>query len=150
MRKIHGWADTDATHIRTERFEAVLAYFEREDPVGPLRHWTEAHRSLLSAALDAVTAYYIPAAARRAQTIKEAVQSAHDDWAGDGTLSQLAIRALRTTDGISTVLVGMRRPNYVRDVLSELHRHKTVRSREREWALVKDKLKMRNLTVEEG
>jgi hypothetical protein len=126
------------------RVNAVLAFFARQDPVGSLRQWAETHQRLLAAALEGVTAYYRPAAAQRVQTIKEAVRTANESWAGDGTLSQVAIRALRTTDGISSVLVGMRRPSYVRDVQEELQRHTTVRSHESEWALIGNKLKFLN------
>jgi hypothetical protein len=37
-------------------------------------------------------------------------------------LSQNAVRALVSTDGVSAVLVGMRKEAYVADVLAELHR----------------------------
>jgi len=43
-------------------------------------------------------------------------------WGSAETLSQKAVRALRTTAGVSTVLVGMRRKEYVADVLAELQR----------------------------
>jgi len=132
------------------RVDALLEYFERQDPVGSLRGWAAAHRALLTAALHAVTAYYVPSAVRRTQTIKDAVRSAHEDWAGDGTLSQLAIRALRTTDGISSVLVGMRRPSYVRDVREELQRCKTVRARGHAWAVLRNKLKILNPAEEDA
>jgi aryl-alcohol dehydrogenase-like predicted oxidoreductase len=131
------------------RVAAVLDYFNRRDPDDALRHWAEAHKALLTTALEAVTAYYVPEAAQRAHAVKEAVQSADENWAGDGTLSQLAIRALRTTDGVSSVLVGMRRSGYVRDVLQELQRGMAVRSREREWAVMRDNLEMLDSTAVE-
>jgi hypothetical protein len=126
------------------RVNAVLEFFNRQDPVGSLRQWAVAHQRLLAAALEGVTAYYRPGAVQRVQTIKEAVWTANEGWAGDGTLSQVAIRALRTTGGISSVLVGMRRPSYVRDVQEELQRHRTVRSYEVEWALLGNKVKFLN------
>jgi len=43
-------------------------------------------------------------------------------WAEDGTLSQKALRAIRTTAGVTCTLVGMRRTEYVSDVLAELRR----------------------------
>jgi aryl-alcohol dehydrogenase-like predicted oxidoreductase len=125
------------------RVNAVLEFFDRY-PVGSLRQWAEAHQRLVAVALEGVTAYYRPAAVQRVQTIKEAVWTASEGWTGDGTLSQVAIRALRTTNGISSVLVGMRRPSYVRDVQEELQRHRTVRSHESEWVLIRNKLKFLN------
>jgi aryl-alcohol dehydrogenase-like predicted oxidoreductase len=54
--------------------------------------------------------------------IRYAVNDADREWEKQGTLSQKAIRALRSTTGVSVVLVGMRRDAYVEDVLSELKR----------------------------
>ena len=61
-------------------------------------------------------------ARRRITEMKRALSDADSDWAESGTLSQKAVRALRTTRGISVVLVGMRHPGYVEDVLEELRR----------------------------
>jgi hypothetical protein len=57
---------------------------------------------------------------------------ADSDWQAD-TLSQIAIRALRSTAGISSVLVGMRRPAYVDDVMQELARPVEIKQRETAW-----------------
>ena len=54
--------------------------------------------------------------------IRRAVAAAGPDWAEEGTLSQKAVRAVRSTPGVSCVLVGMRREAYVADVLAELRR----------------------------
>ena len=53
---------------------------------------------------------------------KARVSSADADWAEAATLSQMALRALRSTLGITTVLVGMRQESYVDDVIEELGR----------------------------
>jgi hypothetical protein len=45
----------------------------------------------------------------------------------------MAIRALRSTAGITTVLVGMRREDYVKDVLEELARPVEKRERTEFW-----------------
>ena len=38
------------------------------------------------------------------------------------TLSQMAVRALRATSGVTSVLVGMRTVDYVADVIADLYR----------------------------
>ena len=133
------WCQIRDAHV-FPRVAAVLAYCDRQAPVASLRQWAEGHRDKLAAALQAVTAFYTPSAIERAQKLKAVVRGADGDWDPEGTLSQLAIRALRTTEGISSVLVGMRRPGYVRDVLEELQRRKAARPRETAWTTIAEKL----------
>jgi len=59
--------------------------------------------------------------------------AADDHWAQAGTLSQLALRALRSTAGVSSVLVGMRREAYVADVVAELERPAEQAERTDSW-----------------
>jgi len=51
-------------------------------------------------------------------------------------LSQLAVRSLRSTAGISSVLVGMRKREYVEDVLQELSRPCPVGDHKKAWAAI--------------
>jgi aryl-alcohol dehydrogenase-like predicted oxidoreductase len=62
---------------------------------------------------------YKKSAAREATAFCERVRQIDSDWQVS-SLSRLALRALRSTVGISSVLVGMRQFNYVDEVLSEL------------------------------
>ena len=65
--------------------------------------------------------------------IKKAAALADPDWAGEGSLSQVAVRAVRSTAGVTSVLVGMRRTAYVDDVLEELQRTVLVKERTNSW-----------------
>jgi aryl-alcohol dehydrogenase-like predicted oxidoreductase len=67
-----------------------------------------------------VASIYAEKAARRVDRIRRAVAAADADWAAEGTLSQKAVRAVRSSAAVSCVLVGMRRAEYVSDVLEEL------------------------------
>ena len=58
----------------------------------------------------------------QARQFRDKVAAMDPDWAAAETLSQLAFRALRSTDGISSVLIGMRQEKYVADVMAELTR----------------------------
>ncbi len=62
-----------------------------------------------------------------------------EDWSQAATLSQMAVRALRSTLGITTVLVGMRRESYVDDMLEELGRPVTREDRTESWRKLRDK-----------
>jgi transposase InsO family protein len=118
----------------------VLAYLDQQAFRDNIRDWAEIHRRYLATALDVVTSIYAAPAAKRAKALKQMVRHADPDWEGAGTLSQLAIRALRTTQGISSVLVGMREPQYVADVLQELRRRKPTKPNETGWAHIKGKV----------
>jgi aryl-alcohol dehydrogenase-like predicted oxidoreductase len=87
-----------------------------------LTQWLESHPVRLSEALEAVGSIYVEEAARNLRHIVYAVNETDPDWAQASTLSQKAIRVLRSTTGVSVVLVGMRRVAYVEDVLTELKR----------------------------
>jgi aryl-alcohol dehydrogenase-like predicted oxidoreductase len=95
--------------------------------------WVNSHLEKLEAVLEAVASSYREEAAERCGQIKNRLSSADTDWSEAVTLSQMAIRALRSTAGITTVLVGMRREDYVKDVLEELARPVEKRERTESW-----------------
>ncbi len=83
-------------------------------------NWMTSHRTRIEEAFDAVDSIYAEKAARRVDRIRHAAAAADPDWATGGTLSQKAMRAVRSTPGVTCVLVGMRREEYVADILAEL------------------------------
>jgi hypothetical protein len=62
-----------------------------------------------------------------------------DDWSLDCPLSQLAIHVLRSTQGISSILVGMRDEAYVSDVMAELSRPIVKLPRQASWQCLAEK-----------
>jgi len=93
------------------------------------------HRLLRLADTDAFLPREHPqyaALARQEAAIKRQTVAADADWDAP-TLSQMALRALRSTAGTTCTLVGMRRPEYVADVLAELRRPLEVRDRTESW-----------------
>lgn len=89
-------------------------------------HGTQAHVSWYSsymadarALLQAVGAHYGRQAQERSNRIKDAVGAALGDHP-PGSLSSIALRILLAVEGVDTVLVGMRREEYVDDVLAAL------------------------------
>ena len=101
-----------------------------------LAAWKDAYVGALDAALIALGGVHARAAARKTAQIKSALAAADPDWAGDATLSRLAVRALRSTEGISCVLVGMRREEYVDDVLAELKTPVPQECRQASWQML--------------
>lgn len=74
-------------------------------------------------------------AARQAADFRRRLAGIDPAWSAD-TLSRLAIRALRSTAGISSVLVGMRRKEYVEDVLQELREPCQISNRRQAWEML--------------
>ena len=74
----------------------------------------------------------------QAHHFRDKVAALDEAWSSAETLSQIALRAIRSTAGISAVLVGMRAEEYVEDVLAELRRTCPVASRVDSWQKVED------------
>ncbi len=87
-----------------------------------LADWMTTHAACLETAVSAVGSTYAEALAVRLSHIRQAISAADRQWAAAGTLSQKAVRVLRSTKGVSAVLVGMRKKDYVNDILQELNR----------------------------
>jgi aryl-alcohol dehydrogenase-like predicted oxidoreductase len=122
------------------RIRGVMAFLQPHATGNPeLLKWMSSHDSLLNEAFEAIGSFYAQMARRRATEFKRAMAGADSDWAAPGTLSQKAVRSLRTTRGISVVLVGMRHPDYVKDVLEELLRPFPVADRRKAWQDLKTK-----------
>ena len=98
----------------------------------PLNAFTE-NRLLRLADADAAESLPADEIEKRIETITSALAAADPDWGGNASLSQLAVRALRSTAGISCVLVGMRRTAYVDDILTELATPVARKDRRTSW-----------------
>lgn len=116
------------------RVKGVFQFLkEQESPGKDIFLWVNSHMGKLEVLLEAVGSSYAEEAAKRCDQLKKQLASVDTDWAKAPTLSQMAIRALRSTAGITTVLVGMRRQSYVEDVLEELARPMENKGRTESW-----------------
>lgn len=106
----------------------------------PMKHWIEEYVNLLNPLFTNVTNYYRGREMKRANLDKAMIASCDDEWALDCSLSQLAIHVLRSTQGITSVLVGMRSETYVDDVLAELARPVTRSQRQASWRCLAEKI----------
>ena len=108
-----------------------------------ISNWLTCHREKIAEAFEAVASIYAEEAAHQADRIRRTVAGADREWAAEGTLSQKALRTVRSTAAVSCVLVGMRREAYVSDVLTELRRPVKQQARFDAWQkLAKDLAKM--------
>jgi aryl-alcohol dehydrogenase-like predicted oxidoreductase len=122
------------------RVGGVLVYLSQKAAHEAVASWIAIYRDRLNQALAAVSAHYAPEAAKQAAAFKTAVRQADADWKVEGTLSQLALRALHTTRGVASVLVGMRHPAYVEDVLAALANAPATGDRTTSWMKIKARL----------
>jgi aryl-alcohol dehydrogenase-like predicted oxidoreductase len=98
-----------------------------------LSAWRDAYAGALDAALKSLGGVHAQAAAQKTAQIKSALAAADPDWGGSAALSRLAVRAPRSTEGVSCVLVGMRQAAYVDDVLVELKTPVVSKNRQASW-----------------
>ena len=126
------------------RIQGVMDFLE---PYGnqneDISNWMASHREKIEEAFEAVASIYAEEAAHQVDRIRRTMATADRDWAAEGTLSQKALRAIRSTPGVSCTLVGMRRAEYVSDVLAELRRPIKQDARFESWQkLTKELAKM--------
>jgi aryl-alcohol dehydrogenase-like predicted oxidoreductase len=125
------------TQLLVPRAQSGIDYLSRQETLPPeAGRWLQKYVRALNEALQAIGYLYQEQAARRAEAVRERVAAQDAEWAQATSLSQMAVRALRSTAGITTVLVGMRHHSYVEDVLAELRRPVTVAEREEAWRAV--------------
>ncbi|MDD4600686.1 hypothetical protein SDC9_20833 [bioreactor metagenome] len=75
-------------------------------------------------------------AAREAREFRKRVAALDGEWQSAPSLRHLALQALRSTEGITTVLIGMRKLSYVDDVLQVLRKPCAVAERKSVWEQV--------------
>jgi len=91
------------------------------------------HGQALEAAFAAIESVYADAHRQTIEAIRRAASRADADWDTSIPTSRLALRVLRSTRGVTSVLVGMRHEKYVEDVLAEITQPVAVRERNDAW-----------------
>jgi aryl-alcohol dehydrogenase-like predicted oxidoreductase len=112
---------------------AIQQLLEKGGDAPELSNWIKSYVEKVNPALQHITLFYQHKTADRVMQIKDNATSADAVWGAANTLSQMAIRALRSTKGISSVLVGMRTDAYVEDVLQELTQQVEISERKESW-----------------
>ncbi|WP_248929203.1 aldo/keto reductase [Paenibacillus hamazuiensis] len=105
-----------------------------------LARWSGEYTDVMNRAFRLITLYYQQAAREEAAAIRARAEAADADWRAAGSLSRLAVRALRSTAGVGSVLVGMRSTAYVDDVLAELQQPVEARDRAASWERLRQSL----------
>ena len=130
------WRDVHGRFLLPRLQNAVNFLTSLPQPPPGLTEWLDDYVDAANEVLAAVGAFYQAQASAEMLVMKGTAVLADPDWQAD-TLSQIAIRALRSTAGISSVLVGMRRSAYVDDVLAELASPIEIKERVEAWENLK-------------
>jgi aryl-alcohol dehydrogenase-like predicted oxidoreductase len=116
------------------RIQGVMDFLTPHAEHDPdLTDWITSHGETLDRALRAVGSIYADDALALEKKIFNMLAEADDVWGKPGTLSRKAIRALVSTAGVSTVLVGMRKAVYVSDILAEIRQPIDQADRTESW-----------------
>jgi len=128
------WQETQTTYL-LPRVQRVIQFLADQELTPHQMEQVEAHILQIQEALHAIGSMYQAEAARITRRIREWAGRADPEWNGAESLSRLAVRSLRSTRGISSVLVGMRREGYVDEMLLECsHALNITEKRDESWA----------------
>ena len=118
---LHGWTDVAEHFLRPRSTHGLQFLASRSANSAEAQRWIAAYAEQLDQVLAQLTTYYQAQSAAWADELRRRAVAAEPDWAAE-TLSQIAVRALRSTAGVTAVLVGMRTVDYVADVVADLYR----------------------------
>jgi aryl-alcohol dehydrogenase-like predicted oxidoreductase len=97
----------------------LLRPLAKEDKV--IFKFLEEYAEAMDEVIEHLTNFYTTKAAQTSNAIHDAVDEVLPSEYHELSLSQKAILALRSVEGVSSVLVGMRSEEYVDDVVFGLH-----------------------------
>lgn len=86
--------------------------------------WMQNYNTALNDFLDTVTKYFENHANKRSKNINKKLDSQVETLKKSKTLSQKALRLITSVSGVSCVLLGMRKVEYVEDALKALKESK--------------------------
>lgn len=110
------WRDLQLKFLLPRAQNAANFLSNRENLPAEASFWLDEYVDATNIMFAAVSAYYQEQAARQTSQMMETVSKTNPAWTAQ-TLSQTAVRALRSSNGVSCVLVGMRHQEYVQDML---------------------------------
>lgn len=120
------------------RTQSGLDFLSNHENLPPeVAAWLETYVAKVNELFAALGAFYQEMSHKEATAIRETAVAANPAWEAD-TLSQTAVRALRSTRGVTSVLVGMRHPTYVADMLAELETAVTSSDQREVWQALRN------------
>ncbi|GMT49566.1 MAG: aldo/keto reductase [bacterium] len=134
------------TQYFSPRVNSAVQFLTDMEPLPmPVSYWMETYVDSIHRVFRAIDSHYKVEAAEKADKIKRITKEADGDWSLASNLSQMAVRALRSTEGVCSVLVGMRQDGYVDDVISGLSEKVVVKDRMESWQRLDETLKAESI-----
>ncbi len=135
------WVEHQAQYVAEQISYAVQKLNEVEDRGQKTIDWLDNYVEQFNKILDMLTVIYAERASDLSARIYGTLRNTSIEWDKNSNgLMQLALRAIRSSRGVSSVLVGMRRESYVDDVLTELAIPVKQKEHKSTWRLVEEKL----------
>lgn len=135
---LSNWQDVVNGYLRPRSGFGTQFLRRRPELPGETAGWVDEYERAFEETLAGVTAIYQVQEQQTIKEIKDKIEAADPAWAGAPTTSRAALRVLRTTAGISSVLIGMRRPGYVAEVVEEFEVGIETAERRRGWDALKN------------
>lgn len=135
----NNWQDIRDGYVVPRSQMGLRFLGQRPESTPAMKQLGELYGQALQEAVAQITAFYHHQASQYAQQLTRKINQIVPDWAAD-TLSQTAVRAVRSTAGVSCVLVGMREEAYVGDVCTELARPRPEPTGRETWLKLKNAL----------
>lgn len=127
------WLESQAKYIAEQISYGVQLVNEASSKNDDTITWLNSYVESFNKALDMLTIYFGQTAAQKNLELYNAFKAVDDDWETAANLHNLAIRALRSTKGVSCVLAGMRKQEYVEGFLAELKTGQNLSKRKVSW-----------------
>ena len=127
------WQSVKANYFIPRINEVVQFMATLEDSPAELSTWMKSHVDTAQKAFEAVESRYLAHRAARSDALRGRVAGLDPEWAAAGTLSRMALRAVRSTPGVTAVLAGARRHTYVEEVVTEISVPTEKKDRQTAW-----------------
>ncbi len=88
--------------------------------------------------LRCISLYYKAESSARSEGLKAHLRHTFPEWTDTHRLSHIAINSLRMTQGVSSILVGMRQDDYVEDVLQAIKKDSVPEIQAKSWEKIHD------------
>jgi aryl-alcohol dehydrogenase-like predicted oxidoreductase len=135
------WIDSQSRILVNRINQGMEILTRHPDLTDEQKKWIDFYIDTFNKALDCLTVRYRTKAAREIDQFKKEIQGIDDQWDGAKKLSHKAMRALRTTRGVSCILTGIRHTDYVNDILDELKQSVEIRDEMHSWLELKERSK---------
>ncbi|KAA3664348.1 MAG: aldo/keto reductase [Chloroflexi bacterium] len=128
----HNWREIRGQFL-LPRAQAAIEFLSNQGNLPDMQNlWLSGYVDLVNETMAAISAFYEDSGHKQTKMLQKTAVSADPEWDAE-SLSKTAVRALRSTAGVTCTLVGMRHPHYIKDILTELKQPVPIKNRDASW-----------------